>query len=203
MKPRATWLLGTAVVIVYGCVIAASIHKPLLGGDLVNWRIHAKSFSHIHDLSTVHPAALAITLHPPLHLHLMESMTLLFGSDTRLGFHLYGQACVLIVLALLLYLVRQTAQPEAITSTSLLALIIFLLHPFTIQGSLILELDTTLVPIMWMGSAVVFHLCTTRPGRISPSGAPGAGASGPGRRPWVALGCFLALILWTKFIVFL
>jgi hypothetical protein len=84
--------------------------------------------------------------HPPFYADVLRLVYQVFGIDNS-GFRLVGIVCFLIDLILIYYLSQEIFKDRR---RGILASLIFVLHPLAIQGSLLLDIDNTVLTVLLM-----------------------------------------------------
>ena len=121
--------------------------------------------------------------HPPLYLYTLAASMTVLGTDSPHAIRAVG-AVGLLAAALLLLLIAREVTPRW-RPVGGIAAILLLIHPYAIQGSLFLDIDTSIyAPLILLAIFVAIR---------------SARASGPLRPSQVlAIGSTLALVTWTK-----
>ena len=123
--------------------------------------------------------------HPLLYVGILMATGWLFG-PSLLSFRLFGVACLVVDLVLIRKIADQmTSSTREARLVSLLASTLFLLMPYAIDGSLHIDIDTSVLPVICLAFTLTFALFVRSTGR---------------RR--MTLGCAVSLLfslgLWAK-----
>lgn len=121
--------------------------------------------------------------HPPLYLYTLGASMAVLGTDASSSLRLIGVAALLISALLLLLIAREVTSRWRIVGGVAGALL--LVHPYAIQGSLFLDIDTTvyaptILLLVWLAIRFAKRESALRPAQV------------------LALGGALALVTWTK-----
>ncbi|MDP2939639.1 MAG: glycosyltransferase family 39 protein [Candidatus Omnitrophota bacterium] len=128
---------------IYLILVFPHIWKPLVADDIY----FANSAKVPLSISDFGPR-----LHPPLYLHILRFFSQLFGVFDN-GLRIIGIICFLLNLILIYKLSQQAFHNERV---GFLACLIFALHPMAIQGSMILDIDNTVLTVVLMLTVFYF-----------------------------------------------
>ena len=153
---------------------------PVLeGGD---WRLLASPDSHVSQMGGRSYGL----WHPPLYLLALAGHIAIFGASTA-SVRLFGALCFLVTLALTGRLAHRLApgagmEPERAGACGWLTVALLALNPYSVQGSVFVDIDNTLlVPAQLLFFAAFFRWAERA------------------ARPWaMAVVVTIALMLWTK-----
>jgi len=121
--------------------------------------------------------------HPPLYLYTLGASMVVLGEDASFSLRAIGVAALLISALLLLLIAREVTPRWRIVGGVAAALL--LIHPYAIQGSLFLDVDTTIYApaillLLWLAIRFSKRQAALRPVDV------------------LALGAAFALVTWTK-----
>lgn len=121
--------------------------------------------------------------HPPLYLYTAAASKVVLGDDSPYRLRAVGVAALLCAAILLLLIAREVTPRWRLVGG--VAVILLLLHPFAIQGSTFLDIDTQLFPAIAMLAIWTAIRMAKRPEAL-------------GALQVLAIGAALALVTWTK-----
>ena len=142
-------------VIIYCSVASFSLIKPFTLDEAIpiaqnasainTYGLKAMGFS-----SPAHPhRPLYEVAHPLLYHYLLSIHFSIFGENTVSG-RLPGVFCFVIMLLLALKISKQLFPGNKGSVVGILAIFLFSVNPFSIQNSLLLDIDTTILPVLIM-----------------------------------------------------
>lgn len=169
MRPQARFVAGIAVlaVLYYTVIVWLQSSIPFSGDEMEwgpyaeailrhgapvleegDWRLVTSADSHVAQMGGRSYGL----WHPPLYLLALAGHVAVFGSATE-SVRLFGVLCFFLTLTLTWRLAYSLARragmgPERAMTCSLLAVVLLALNPYSVQGSVFVDIDNTvLVPI--------------------------------------------------------
>jgi hypothetical protein len=122
--------------------------------------------------------------HPPLYQYLLAATMPIFGSDATYTLRSVG-VLGLLVSCLLLFLIAREVDPRRWALIGTAGSVLLLLHPYAIQSSLFLDIDTSIYPALLLLLAWLLVRYLPRPGMLGP-------------KPLLLIAGAVALIGWAK-----
>ncbi|HEY7064994.1 MAG TPA: glycosyltransferase family 39 protein [Chloroflexota bacterium] len=169
------WLLPLLLA-GYLWVAAPQLHAPL-GWDEVNFYWNAQAVATIGvpyanagflgDRGAVGTQYQYGLWHPPLYLYTLGLAFWLFGADESVA-RGTGVALMALTAVVVFFLARRTLPPSARDWGGLLAVVILLVSPLTIQSALVLDIDGTVLTLLLAAWSLLYLCLEDAPPRRQP-----------------------------------
>ena len=142
-------------VIIYCSMASFSLIKPFTLDEAMPMAQNASAIS-TYGLKAMglsnpdHPHKLLYEVaHPLLYHYLLSIYFSIFGESTVSG-RLMGVSCFVIMLLLILKISKQLFSGNKGSVVGIVAIFLFSINPFCVQNSLLLDIDTTILPVLIM-----------------------------------------------------
>jgi hypothetical protein len=191
-------LLAGALAIAFYCVNAVHYGRLPLRIEENEWPPMAKAIyqtgepvipavdTHrvrFNENLTVDQSELIGAWHPPLYLYTLAASMAVLGPDSPHALRAVGAVGLLAAAVLLLLIAREVTPRWRLIGG--IAAILLLIHPYAIQGSLFLDIDTSIYAPLILLAIWIAIRCARRSRRLQPLDV-------------LAIGTTLALVTWTK-----
>lgn len=141
-------VLISAGIIFYLIMSLSVLRRPLVGDD-----IPYSAEAHMPHYG------LMGSWHPPLYLDVLRTLAHTVGLRNE-NLRIFGIFCFLLTLLLIYFLTMEVSHDS---SKSILACLLYLTHPLAIQGSLIIDIDSTVLTVLLMFFLLYFFRCYEKP----------------------------------------